>query len=179
MDCFRSLVSLIMSYLMPSSVDSEKKSHINYTCVDKPYGVLSFEILIQIRFQIESTKKQKEKFYLKLLEDYITVLDYLCHKSSKMLFYNYLRKLKEISDSEYDSKFVRIIKYTKKSFLLGLKELDNQLISLDKIKKKIHDLHEIMDAFVEKYADNVFILNYVNLLKKLPQLSLMRRGIKI
>lgn len=179
MECLRCLSSILKKILFPVSIDKEKKSHINFTCVDKPYGVLSFEILIQIRFQIESTKKQKEKFYLKLLEDYITVLDYLCHKSSKMLFYNYLRKLKEIMNAENDSKYLRIIKFTKKSFLLGLKDVNSQLGSLDKIRKKVLDLHEIMDLFAVKYSDNVFILNYANLLKKLPQLSFMRRGIKL
>lgn len=179
MECVRCLSSLLRNYLFPVSIEKDKKSHINYTCVDKPYGVLSFEILIQIRFQIESTKKQKEKIYLKLLEDYITVLDYLCHKSSKMLFYNYLRKLKEIMKTEYDSKYLRIIKFTKKSFLLGLKDFDTQLYSIDKIRKKILDLHEILDLFVQKYSDNVFFVNYANLLKKLPHLSFMRRGIKL
>ena len=70
---------------------------IYQNCSDRPYSILSFEILVQIRKLKESTRDPTEKAYLKLLEGFVKILDYLCHANSRSLLIKYIDDINLVS----------------------------------------------------------------------------------
>ncbi|CAF0770875.1 unnamed protein product [Brachionus calyciflorus] len=177
MECLKSFMNFIKIFIWGKTSENDTKTHIHFTCFDKPFGVYSGELLIQIRSKIESTKKTREKVYLKLLIDFITVLDYLCHKSSKRLYYDYLDKIKQVINSEDNADYKKLLLLNKKVFLIGLVTIDNRRYTVEKLLNKVDDSYQVMDKLSQKYTDNKFIQSYLVYLKKVSQLCLMRRGI--
>ena len=147
-------------------------------CVDKPYGIMSFEILIQIRMLIEATRNPTEKAYYRLLEDFINVLDYLCHGNNQALLISYINDLKEKRHEETRRKLKFMLKLTLTSLKLALKSVD-QYSTIGALRKQIVHLEKSILDFCLKNNRNKFVENYCKILYKLPKLALTRRGLAL
>jgi hypothetical protein len=150
--------------------------NVYYNCIDKPYGLMSNELLIDIRMHIEGTKNFKEKLYLSLLEDYVTLLDYLCHDKSRLVLINYIRKLNKYKLTEHEPEFQYIIKLLMKALKLGLKEI-NVVNRFD--LKELKNFKRYLIRIEQKHRNFKFVLKCCEIIRKLPILAFTRRGLKI
>jgi len=145
-------------------------------CSDKPYGILSFEILVQIRMLIETTRDFSEKAYLRLLENFIKILDYLCHANSHSLLIRYIKNLNEMKNVEQRWKFKSLLNLTLNALKLSLKRI-NQYFTSRMLKRRVLSLEKVIINFGLINEQDRFIGIYCNVLKKLPKLALIRRGL--
>lgn len=151
---------------------------IAYACYDKPYGVMSFELSVQMRLLIESTKDLKERDYLKLLEDFVKLLDYLCHKNSDKFLAKYVSTLQRIKENEEQAQLAHLIKITLNVFKFAFKKYDDPL-NEQEIGFDLEFLRDGIVKFGTTNASSMFIRNYLLILVKLPRLAFVRRGIKL
>lgn len=179
-DCFEKLKEKSKSSEEFDYETLRDEDHLNYFCVDKPYGLESLELLIQIRFCIESSKNSMEKIYFKILEDYITILDYLCHANSRQVLSQYLTKIEKLKSLENNSNLKYLIKMTSTAVKLGLKSMKTKE-SIEMNFAKIQKFQIELKNFLTNIEPNQFnfINKYSNILEKLPYLALTRRGINI
>ncbi len=153
--------------------------HIYFHCADKPYGLISFEILFEIRINIESSVLAKEKSYFRLLEDYIIVLDYLCHENSRVILINYIRKLNEVKRSELDLDFKYLIKLVMNALKLGLQNVDNKSESIEMLEEKISRFQKNLFRLSKNFKKSNFVIKCCKIIYKLPVLALLRRGFRV
>ena len=173
-------IKLLIKYCCCSN---EKKIHnidifqkIYQNCSDKPYGILSFETLVQIRMFNESTRDPTEKAYLRLLEGFIKILDYLCHMNSRALLKKYISNLNEMMQDETRSKFKSLLNFIASSLKLSLQTI-NQYLTIRMLKRKVVLLEKRVTKFGLLNEEHTFIYNYCKILNKLPRLALIRRGL--
>jgi hypothetical protein len=156
----------------------------NFTqCSDNPYCVHAQEILIELTKLTESTKNKQEKQFYALLNGFITVLDYLCHKDSRFLRVNYVKQLDEMRKStDAKNEFADLIDITTRAFELSLKNVrlgSTSSILVKSLKQEVKNYQDYMNKFMDtkKHLKNFyFINNYCKILSKLPKLALIRRG---
>jgi hypothetical protein len=153
--------------------------HVYYHCVDRPYGLISFEILYEIRVNIESSSSAKEKSYLRLLEDYIIVLDYLCHQNSRVVLINYINKLNEVKRTEVDEDYKYLIKLLMNALKLGLQNIDNKSDKIEVLQEKISEFQKNLFKFSKHFIKSNFVIKCCRIIYRLPVLAIIRRGFKI
>ena len=117
MNCFRNCCTHIIVRLKEALNNVETRTsignhHMYYRCVDSPYGLISFELLIEIRNKIESIRNPVFKRYYRYLEEFMTILDNLCHENSKRLYMSYVRSLSNSMGLETDLKFKQMLNLT-------------------------------------------------------------------
>ena len=183
MNCFRNCCTHIMVQLKETlnSVGGEDNRarignhHMFYRCVDSPYGLISFELLIEIRNKIESIRNPVFKRYYRYLEEFMTILDNLCQENSRRLYMSYVRSLSNSVSLESDLSFKKMLNLTLKAIQLGIEKVytKNQLLNL---KKKINLLQEEIFKFHLDNQSCEILVNYSKILYKLPKLALVRRG---
>ena len=185
--CFQQILKLIFKSLnciksccncfkMEEKYQMKNFQKVYENCVDKPYGIMSFEVLVQLRMLIESTRNPAEKAYYRLLEDFIKVLDYLCHVNGRMLLINYVNDLNEKRHNEKSLKYKTMLKLTLNSLKVSLKSVDKNSRT-ESLKENVIKLENTINNFAVKYQQNKFIENYCKILFKLPKLGLVRRGL--
>jgi hypothetical protein len=152
--------------------------HVYFHCVDKPYSFISFELLLTIRACIESTACPKQKAYLRLLEDFITVLDYLCHERSRRVLVNYVNKLNEFKKNERDAQFRFLVNLVMNALKLGLQSVHARVGSVEMLEQKIARFQSDLICASRTFKASTFVTNYCKIVDKLPVLALIRRGLR-
>jgi hypothetical protein len=149
---------------------------IYQNCSDRPYGILSFEILLQIRMFIESTREPSEKAYFRLLENFIKILDYLCHENSQSLLVRYIKNINDMKNLEKRWEFKSLLNLTLNALKLSLKRI-NQNFTSRTLKRRVLCLEKVILNFGSINEKNHVIEIYCRILNKLPKLALIRRGL--
>jgi len=150
--------------------------NIYQNCCDRPYGILSFELLVQIRMFLESTRNPIQKEYLRLLENFIKILDYLCHANSRSLLIKYINHINEMKSSEIMGKYKSLLSLTLSALKLSLKRINKNFTS-ETLLRRILSLEKVIINFGLIHDQDKFIEIFCNILNKLPKLALIRRGV--